>query len=130
MIPTSTGAARAVGPVLPELRGKLDGIAIRVPTADVSVVDLVCEIERDATTDQLNEAFRKASEGPMSGILAVCDAPLVSIDFRGDPHSSIVDAANTKVLGGSLVKVLSWYDNEWGYACRVVDLTRYVAQRL
>ncbi len=130
MIPTSTGAAKAVGLVLPELQGKLDGIAMRVPTFDVSVVDLVCEIERKATPEQLNEAFRKAAEGPMSGILAVTDEPLVSIDFRGDPHSSIVDAANTKVLGDNLVKVLSWYDNEWGYANRVVDLSRLIAQKL
>jgi glyceraldehyde 3-phosphate dehydrogenase len=130
MIPTSTGAAKAVGLVLPELQGKLDGIAMRVPTFDVSVVDLVCEIERKATPEQLNEAFRKAAEGPMSGILAVTDEPLVSIDFRGDPHSSIVDAANTKVLGENLVKVLSWYDNEWGYAHRVVDLSRLIAQKL
>jgi glyceraldehyde 3-phosphate dehydrogenase len=130
MIPTSTGAAKAVGLVLPELQGKLDGIAMRVPTFDVSVVDLVCEIERKATPEQLNEAFRKAAEGPMSGILAVTDEPLVSIDFRGDTHSSIVDAANTKVLGDNLVKVLSWYDNEWGYANRVVDLSRLIAHKL
>jgi glyceraldehyde 3-phosphate dehydrogenase len=130
MIPTSTGAAKAVGLVLPELQGKLDGIAMRVPTFDVSVVDLVCEIERKATPEQLNEAFRKAAEGPMSGILDVTDEPLVSIDFRGDPHSSIVDAANTKVLGENLVKVLSWYDNEWGYANRVVDLSRLIAHKL
>ena len=130
VIPTSTGAAKAVGLVLPELQGKLDGIAMRVPTFDVSVVDLVCEIERKATPEQLNEAFRKAAQGPMSGILAVTDEPLVSIDFLGDPHSSIVDAANTKVLGDNLVKVLSWYDNEWGYAHRVVDLSRLIAQKL
>jgi len=130
MIPTSTGAARAVGLVLPQLQGRLDGIAIRVPTSDVSVVDLVCELEREATAEQINESFRKAGDGPMKGILRVCDEPLVSIDFRGDPHSSIVDAANTKVLDGSLAKVLSWYDNEWGYAHRVVDLCKYVAARL
>ena len=130
MIPTSTGAARAVGLVLPELVGKLDGIAIRVPTSDVSVVDLVAEIGREASAEQLLEAFRKAADGPMAGILRVCDEPLVSIDFRGDPHSSIVDAAYTKVIDGNLVKVLSWYDNEWGYAQRVVDLTKYVAARL
>jgi glyceraldehyde 3-phosphate dehydrogenase len=129
MIPTSTGAARAVGLVLPELAGKLDGIAIRVPTFDVSVVDLVAELEREVTADQVNEAFRKASEGPMAGVLDVCDEPLVSIDFRGDPHSSIVDSANTKVLGGTLVKVLTWYDNEWGYANRIVDLVRMIAAR-
>ena len=130
MIPTSTGAARAVGLVLPELQGKLDGIALRVPTSDVSVVDLVCELDRRATGDALNEAFRKAAEGPMSGILSVCYEPLVSIDFRGNPHSSIVDAANTKVMDGTLAKVLAWYDNEWGYANRVLDLTKLVASKL
>ncbi|MBW2414566.1 MAG: type I glyceraldehyde-3-phosphate dehydrogenase [Deltaproteobacteria bacterium] len=130
MIPTSTGAARAVGLVLPELAGKLDGIAIRVPTADVSVVDLVAELERETTGEQINQAFRKAADGPMRGILDVCDEPLVSIDFKGNPFSSIVDAANTKVLEGTLVKVLSWYDNEWGYANRVVDLAALIASRL
>ena len=130
MIPTTTGAARAVGLVLPVLAGKLDGMAIRVPTTDVSVVDLVCELEREAKADQLNEAFTKASEGAMRGILQVCTEPLVSIDFLGNPHSSIVDAANTKVLGGTLAKVLSWYDNEWGYANRVAELAAVVASRL
>ena len=130
MVPTSTGAARALGLVLPELQGKLDGIAIRVPTFDVSIVDLVCELERAATGEQINEAFRKAAEGRLAGILRVVEEPLVSIDFRGDPHSSIVDALSTKVLEGTLAKVLSWYDNEWGYAKRVVDLVRLVASRL
>ncbi len=130
IIPTSTGAARAVGLVLPEVAGKLDGIAFRVPTADVSVVDLVCELERDATADEINEEFRKAASGSLQGILAVSDEPLVSIDFQGDPHSSIVDSPNTKVLGGNLVKVLAWYDNEWGYANRVVDLAALIASKL
>ncbi len=130
LIPTSTGAARAVGLVLPELAGKLDGIAIRVPTSNVSVVDLVAEIDREATGKQINEAFRKAAEGPMRGVLDVCDEPLVSIDFLGNPHSSIVDALNTKVLEGNLVKVLSWYDNEWGYANRVVDVAEMIAAKL
>ena len=130
LIPTSTGAAKAVGLVLPEVAGKLDGIAIRVPTSDVSVVDLVAEVEREATGDQINEAFRKAAEGPMNGVLSVCDEPLVSIDFLGNPHSSIVDAANTKVLGGNLVKVLAWYDNEWGYASRLVDVVELIASKL
>ncbi len=130
MIPTSTGAAKAVGLVLPELAGKLDGISIRVPTPDVSVVDLVAELDRNASAEQINEAFTKASEGAMKGILAVCHEPLVSIDFQDDPHSAIVDAQNTKVLGGNLVKVLAWYDNEWGYAKRVVDLARLVASKL
>jgi glyceraldehyde 3-phosphate dehydrogenase len=130
MIPTSTGAARAVGLVLPELAGRLDGIAIRVPTPDVSVVDLVAEVERETTSEQINQAFRKAAEGPMKGILDVCDEPLVSIDFKGNSFSSIVDGPNTKVLEGTLVKVLSWYDNEWGYANRVVDLAALLASRL
>ncbi len=130
LIPTSTGAARAVGLVLPELAGKLDGIAIRVPTSNVSVVDLVAEIDREATGKQINEAFRKAAEGPMRGVLDVCDEPLVSIDFLGNSHSSIVDALNTKVLEGNLVKVLSWYDNEWGYANRVVDVAEMIAAKL
>ena len=130
MIPTTTGAARAVGLVLPELAGKLDGIALRVPTSDVSVVDLVVELERDSTPEGINEAFEKAAEGPMKGILAVSHEPLVSIDFRGDPHSSIVDAPNTRVLGGNLVKVLAWYDNEWGYASRVADVARMIAKGL
>jgi glyceraldehyde 3-phosphate dehydrogenase len=130
MIPTSTGAAKAVGLVLPEVAGKLDGIAIRVPTSDVSVVDLVAEIDREATGDQINEAFRKAAEGPMKGVLQVCEEPLVSVDFLGNPHSSIVDALNTKVLDGNLIKVLAWYDNEWGYANRVVDVVEMVASKL
>jgi glyceraldehyde 3-phosphate dehydrogenase len=130
MIPTSTGAARAVGLVLPELQGKLDGISIRVPTSDVSVVDLVCELDREATGEQINDAFRAAATGPMQGILQVCDEPLVSIDFRGNAHSSIVDAPNTKVQQGTLAKVLCWYDNEWGYAARCVDLAKLVASKL
>ena len=130
MIPTTTGAARAVGLVLPELAGKLDGIALRVPTSDVSVVDLVAELERDSTPEGINEAFEKAAEGPMKGILAVSHEPLVSIDFLGNPHSSIVDAPNTRVLGGNLAKVLAWYDNEWGYASRVADVARMIAKRL
>ncbi len=130
MIPTTTGAARAVGLVLPELAGKLDGIALRVPTSDVSVVDLVAELERDSTPEGINEAFEKAAEGPMKGILAVSHEPLVSIDFLGNPHSSIVDAPSTRVLGGNLAKVLAWYANEWGYASRVADVARMIAKRL
>jgi len=122
MIPTSTGAARAIGLVLPELQGKLDGYAMRVPTADVSIVDLSVKLSRSTDADAINAAARRAAEGPMKGILQVCDEPLVSIDFRGNPHSSILDASNTRVMGGDFAKVLSWYDNEWGYACRVVDL--------
>jgi glyceraldehyde 3-phosphate dehydrogenase len=130
MVPTSTGAARAVGLVLPQLAGRLDGIAIRVPTADVSVVDLVCEVERETSGEQVNEVLRKAADGPLRGILRVEEDELVSIDFRGDPCSSIVDAPNTKVLSGTLVKVLAWYDNEWGYANRCNDLLKLVASRL
>jgi glyceraldehyde 3-phosphate dehydrogenase len=122
MIPTSTGAAAAIGLVLPELKGRLDGYALRVPTADVSVVDLSVQLASDTDGEGINEAMRKAAAGPLAGILEVCEEPLVSIDFRGNPHSSILDAANTKVLGGRLAKVLAWYDNEWGYSCRVVDL--------
>ena len=130
LIPTSTGAARAVGLVLPELAGKLDGIAIRVPTSDVSIVDLVCELGRDVTPEEINEEFRKSAAGPLRGILAVCDEPLVSIDFVGNPHSSIVDAPNTRVLEGNLAKVLAWYDNEWGYANRTADLAALIARTL
>jgi glyceraldehyde 3-phosphate dehydrogenase len=130
MIPTSTGAAKAVGLVLPELKGRLDGIAIRVPTPDVSVVDLVAELGRKTTAEEINEAFRRAASGPMKGILEVSDAELVSIDFLGNTHSSIVDAPNTKVMDGNFAKVLSWYDNEWGYANRVVGLTKLIASQL
>jgi len=122
MIPTSTGAAKAIGEVLPALKGKLDGYAMRVPTSDVSVVDLSVILTRDATAETINEAMKKAAEGPLKGILQYCDEPLVSIDFRGNPHSSILDALSTKVMDGTFAKVLSWYDNEWGYSCRVVDL--------
>ena len=122
MIPTSTGAAKAIGEVMPTLKGKLDGFAMRVPTSDVSVVDLVAILAKDASADAINDAMRKAAAGPLAGILQVSDEPLVSIDFRGNPHSSILDAENTKVMGNRFAKTLSWYDNEWGYASRVVDL--------
>jgi len=130
MIPTTTGAAKATGLVIPEVKGKIDGIAIRVPTPDVSVVDLVAEVEKDTTIDDVNAAFRAAASGPMKGILAVTDEPLVSIDFTGNPNSSIVDLKSTNVLDGRMVKVLSWYDNEWGYSERVVDLVRFVGGKL
>jgi glyceraldehyde 3-phosphate dehydrogenase len=130
MIPTTTGAAKATGLVLPEVKGRIDGMAIRVPTADVSVVDLVAELDRDVTADEVNAAFRAAADGPMAGILGVSDEPLVSIDYTTDPRSSIVDALSTSVMDGRMVKVLSWYDNEWGYSTRVVDLVRYVGARL
>jgi glyceraldehyde 3-phosphate dehydrogenase len=128
MIPTSTGAAKAIGEVLPALKGKLDGFAMRVPTADVSVVDLSVILGKDATADAINDAMRKAAAGPLKGILQVCDEPLVSIDFRGNAHSSILDADSTKVMGSRFAKVLSWYDNEWGYASRVVDLALLMAR--
>ncbi len=127
IIPTTTGAASALGEVIPALKGKLDGIAMRVPTPNVSVVDLVAEVEKPATAEAINDAFRAAAAGPMKGILAVETQPLVSIDFRGNSHSSIVDAHYTKVLDGTLVKVLSWYDNEWGYSCRCIDLVKLLA---
>ena len=122
MIPTSTGAARAIALVMPELEGKFDGYAMRVPTPDVSVVDLSVQLETSTDAEAINAAMRRAAEGPLQGILQVCEEPLVSIDFQGNPHSSILDAASTKVMGGDFAKLLSWYDNEWGYACRVVDL--------
>ena len=122
MIPTTTGAAVAVGEVLPELKGKLDGIAMRVPTPNVSVVDLVAQVERAATAEAVNGAFRSAADGPLAGILQLSTEPLVSIDFKGNPHSSIVDASYTKVLEDDFVKVLAWYDNEWGYSSRCIDL--------
>ena len=129
MIPTTTGAALAVGEVLPELKGKLDGIAIRVPTPNVSVVDLVVEVEHSTTAETINEAFATAEAGPLNGILHLSTDPLVSIDFRGNPHSSIVDAAYTKVMEGDFVKILSWYDNEWGYSSRCVDLAKLLGQQ-
>jgi glyceraldehyde 3-phosphate dehydrogenase len=129
MIPTSTGAAKAVSLVLPELKGKFDGIAVRVPTPNVSLVDVVMELEKDTTTEEVNAALKAAAEGKLKGILRFETAPLVSSDFKGNPHSSIVDADYTKVIGGNMVKVLSWYDNEWGYSCRVVDLIKYIASK-
>ena len=129
MIPTTTGAAVAVGEVLPELKGKLDGIAMRVPTPNVSVVDLVAEVDKPASAEDVNGAFAAAAGGPLAGILHLSRAPLVSIDFKGNPHSSIVDASYTKVMEGDFVKVLSWYDNEWGYSSRCVDLVKLIAAR-
>ena len=127
MIPTTTGAAKAVSLVIPELKGKLDGMAIRVPTPNVSVVDLTAELSKSATAEEINAAMKKASEGPMKGILQYVDEPLVSIDFNHDPVSSSFDALSTKVIGGKMAKVLAWYDNEWGYSCRLVDLAKYVS---
>ena len=127
MIPTTTGAAKAVSLVIPELKGRLDGMAIRVPTPNVSVVDLTVELSSSATAEEINAAMKKASEGPMKGILEYVDEPLVSVDFNHDPASSSFDALSTKVIGGKMVKVLSWYDNEWGYSCRLVDLAKYIS---
>jgi glyceraldehyde 3-phosphate dehydrogenase len=127
MIPTTTGAAKAVSLVIPELKGKLDGMAIRVPTPNVSVVDLTAELSKSATAEEINAAMKKASEGSMKGVLQYVDEPLVSVDFNHDPASSCFDALSTKVIGGKMVKVLSWYDNEWGYSCRLVDLAKYVS---
>lgn len=126
LIPTTTGAASALSLVIPELAGRFDGFSVRVPTPTVSLVDFTAELERPTTVEELNAAFRSAASGPMAGILGVSDEPLVSSDFRGDPRSSIIDAASTMVLNGSFAKVVAWYDNEWGYSCRVADLARYV----
>jgi len=130
MIPTSTGAARAVGEVLPQLKGKLDGMAVRVPTANVSVVDLVAELEKPATEATLNGAMRAAAEGPLKGVLQYCEEELVSVDFNGSPYSSIFDSALTKVMDNNFVKVLSWYDNEWGFSNRMRDVALYVGKKL
>ena len=130
MIPTSTGAARAVGEVLPELKGKLDGMAVRVPTANVSVVDLVAELGTTVTADEVNAAVRAAADGTLSGVLQYCEDHLVSVDFNGNPHSSIFDAPLTKVMENNFVKVLSWYDNEWGFSNRMRDVSLFVGKQL
>jgi glyceraldehyde 3-phosphate dehydrogenase len=121
LIPTSTGAAKAIGEVLPQLKGRLDGIAVRAPVVDGSLTDLVCRVKKPATREAVNDAMRAASQGPMKGILAYCEDPIVSSDVIGDPHSSVFDSLSTNVLDGSMVKVLAWYDNEWGFSNRVVD---------
>jgi glyceraldehyde 3-phosphate dehydrogenase len=130
IIPTTTGAAKAIGLVLPELKGRLDGYALRVPVPNVSLVDLVTFVEKPTTTEEVNGALKRAAGGPLKGILQFCEEELVSIDFRGNSHSSIVDAGFTKVIGGACVKVTAWYDNEWGYSCRVRDLINFLAKRL
>ncbi|MNR80240.1 Glyceraldehyde-3-phosphate dehydrogenase [compost metagenome] len=130
IIPTTTGAAKAISLVLPELKGKLNGMAMRVPTPDVSVVDLVCTVSKDITAEGLNDALKEAAMNGMKGVLQYCDEQLVSVDFTGNPHSSIVDADLTMVIGEKLVKVVAWYDNEWGYANRVVDLAAMVGSKL
>jgi glyceraldehyde 3-phosphate dehydrogenase len=129
MIPTSTGAAKAIHLVIPELKGKLDGVAIRVPTPNVSIVDLTVELARPAPADTINSALKEAARGRMKGVLAVTEEELVSVDFRGNPHSSIVDAPLTKVVDGNLAKVFAWYDNEWGFSNRMRDLLHYMARR-
>lgn len=129
LIPTTTGAAKAVSLVLPQLKGKLDGMAIRVPTPNVSLIDIVVETEKKTTVEEVNSVLKKASENTLNGILDYCELPLVSRDFNGNPASSIIDAISTSVIGGNMVKVLSWYDNEWGYSNRVLDLTKYIAKQ-
>jgi len=130
IIPTTTGAAKALALVIPDLKGKFDGFSLRVPTPTVSVVDFTADVSRPTTAEELNEAFRAAAAGPMKGILGVSDEPLVSTDFRGDARSSIIDAESTMVLGGTMIKVIAWYDNEWGYSCRCADLLSLVAAKL
>jgi glyceraldehyde 3-phosphate dehydrogenase len=129
IIPTTTGAARAIGLVLPALKGKLDGFALRVPTPNVSIVDLVVEVDKSTSKAEVNAAMKKAAEGPLHGILQYCEEPLVSIDFRGNSNSSVLDAEYTNVVDGTLIKVLSWYDNEWAYSCRVVDLVAFLVEQ-
>ncbi|HBY04002.1 MAG TPA: type I glyceraldehyde-3-phosphate dehydrogenase [Desulfotomaculum sp.] len=129
IIPTTTGAAKAINLVLPELEGRLNGLSLRVPTPDVSVVDLVAQVNKPASIDDINFELKEASENELRGIIAFSDLPLVSCDFNGDPHSSIVDGPSTMVIGENLVKVVAWYDNEWGYANRVIDLAKYMAQK-
>ncbi len=129
IIPTTTGAARALALVIPELKGRFDGMSLRVPTVTVSVVDFVADLRRPTTKDEVNDAFKQAAAGSLNGILDYTDEPLVSTDFRGDPHSSIIDGLSTMVVGGNMVKVVAWYDNEWGYSCRIADLTHFIAEK-
>ena len=129
IIPTTTGAARALALVIPELKGRFDGMSLRVPTVTVSMVDFVANVRKETTKEAVNEAFKQAAAGALNGILDYTEEPLVSMDFRGDPHSSIIDGLLTMVEGGNMVKVLAWYDNEWGYSCRVADLTNFIAQK-
>jgi glyceraldehyde 3-phosphate dehydrogenase len=129
IIPTTTGAARLVGEIIPELKGKVHGLALRVPTPTGSIVDFVADLKKEVTVDQVNQAFQAAAEGPLKGILEYCTEPLVSTDFKGNPASSIFDAPSTMVIEGSMVKVLAWYDNEWGYSCRLADLAAYITEK-
>ncbi len=130
MIPTTTGAAKATGIVIPEVKGKLDGLAVRVPTPNVSLIDLVAVLEKTPSAEEVNAAFKSYADGEMKGILEYCEDPLVSVDFVGNPASSIVDGPSTNVIDGNMVKVLAWYDNEWGYSCRCVDMANYIAEKL
>jgi glyceraldehyde 3-phosphate dehydrogenase len=127
IIPTTTGAARAVAQVIPDLKGKVHGLAFRVPTPTVSVIDFVCDVSKEVTVEQVNAALKKASKGQLKGILEYCEEPLVSMDFKGNTHSSIVDAQSTMVIGGNMIKLIAWYDNEWGYSCRLGDLALFIA---
>jgi len=129
IIPTTTGAARAVTQVIPELKGRLHGLAFRVPVASVSIVDFVADLDQEVTVEQVNQAFQVAAEGPLTKILEYCQEPLVSLDFKGNPASSIIDAPSTMVIGDNMVKVLAWYDNEWGYSCRLADLATYIVSK-
>ena len=129
IVPTTTGAAQAVTVVIPELKGKLHGIALRIPTPTVSLCDFGADVEKKVSVEEVNQAFKAAAEGPLKGILEYCEEPLVSIDFKGNPASAIVDAENTMVIDGNMVKVLAWYDNEWGYSCRLVDLVSYIISK-
>jgi glyceraldehyde 3-phosphate dehydrogenase len=126
IVPTTTGAAKAVSEVLPEMKGKLHGVALRVPVITVSLCDFVADLDKEATAEQINQAFQAAAKGKLKGILEYCQEELVSSDFKGNPHSSIFDAPSTMVLGGNMVKLLAWYDNEWGYSCRLADLIVYM----
>jgi glyceraldehyde 3-phosphate dehydrogenase len=129
IIPTTTGAARALALVIPELKGRFDGMSLRVPTVTVSVVDFVATVRKETTKETVNDAFKQAAAGSLKGILDYTDEPLVSMDFRGDPHSAIIDGLSTMVVGGNMVKVIAWYDNEWGYSCRIADLTNFISQK-
>jgi glyceraldehyde 3-phosphate dehydrogenase len=129
IVPTTTGAARAVTQVIPELKGRLHGLAFRVPVSTVSIIDFVADLDKEVTVEQVNQAFKTAAQGALAGILEYCEDELVSLDFQGNPASSIFDAPGTMVIGGNMVKVLGWYDNEWGYSCRLADLAAYVADK-
>jgi glyceraldehyde 3-phosphate dehydrogenase len=130
IIPTTTGAAKLVGRIIPEVAGKIDAYSLRVPIPTVSVTDIVVQTEKDVTIEEINAALKEAAEGPMKGILGYCEEPLVSVDYKGDPRSSVIDAALTNVIVGNMVKVVAWYDNEWGYSCRTADLAAMIAKTL